>query len=83
MPVITLPDNSKRRFSNPVTIMEVSQEISTNLAKETLAGKVDGELKDICELIQKDVTLTLITSKDKEGIGIIRHSWCTFSWTCY
>ena len=74
MPVITLPDGSKREFANPVTIMEVAQDIGQGLAKATLAGRVNGELKDACEVISEDASLSLITPKDDEGMEIIRHS---------
>lgn len=74
MPVITLPDGSTREFANPVTIMEVAQDIGPGLAKATLAGRVNGELKDACETISEDATLALITPKDQDGLEIIRHS---------
>lgn len=74
MPVITLPDKSIRKFAGPITIMEVAQEIGSGLAKATLGGRVNGELKDACETIYDDVELVLITLKDKEGLDIIRHS---------
>ncbi len=74
MPVITLPDGSIRKFANPVTIMEIAQDIGPGLARATLAGKVNGELMDACETIYENSTLSLITPKDQEGLDIIRHS---------
>jgi len=46
MPVITLPDGSQREFDNAVSIMDVATDIGPGLAKATLAGMVDGEMKD-------------------------------------
>ena len=46
MPVITLPDGSKREFADAVSVMEVAQDIGPGLAKATLAGRVNGELVD-------------------------------------
>ncbi|MGB1191436.1 MAG: TGS domain-containing protein, partial [Pseudomonadales bacterium] len=74
MPVITLPDGSTRAFDNPVSIMQVAADIGPGLAKATIAGEVDGQLKDACELIESDATLRIITAKDDEGVEIIRHS---------
>ena len=74
MPVITLPDGSKREFEQAVTVMDVAQDIGPGLAKATIAGRINGKLVDACEIIEQDATLQLITSKDDEGIEIIRHS---------
>ncbi len=74
MPIITLPDGSQREFDQPVTIMQVAESIGPGLAKATLAGKVDGELKDACDLIEQDAALQIITPRDPEGLDIIRHS---------
>jgi len=74
MPVITLPDGSQRSFDNAVSIMDVALDIGPGLAKATIAGRIDGNLVDACELIENDASLQLITSKDDEGLEIIRHS---------
>ncbi|NMP17503.1 MULTISPECIES: threonine--tRNA ligase [unclassified Thalassotalea] len=74
MPIITLPDGSQRSFENDVTIMQVAQDIGPGLAKATIAGRVNGKLKDACELITDNSELQLITNKDAEGLEIIRHS---------
>ena len=71
---ITLPDGSQREFSGPVTVAEVAQSIGPGLAKNTVAGKVDGRLVDACDTIDRNATLQIITPKDKEGVEIIRHS---------
>ncbi|WP_068547597.1 threonine--tRNA ligase [Thalassotalea crassostreae] len=74
MPIITLPDGSQRSFEESVSIMNVALDIGPGLAKATIAGRINGELKDACELITEDSELQLITSKDAEGLEIIRHS---------
>ncbi len=74
MPVITLPDGSQRSFENAVSVMDVALDIGPGLAKATIAGRINGELVDACELITSDAALQLITSKDNEGLEIIRHS---------
>ncbi|MFK5948807.1 MAG: threonine--tRNA ligase, partial [Methylococcales bacterium] len=74
MPIITLPDGSKREFEEAVTIMDVAKSIGSGLAKATLAGKVNGETVDASYLIEQDAELSIITAKDAEGIDVIRHS---------
>ncbi|GAA4652279.1 threonine--tRNA ligase [Kistimonas scapharcae] len=74
MPVITLPDGSKRQYDNPLTIMDVAADIGPGLAKSTLAGRVNGQLMDACETISDDAELAIITPRDPEGLEIIRHS---------
>lgn len=71
---ISLPDGSIRRFDEPVTVMQVAEDIGPGLAKSTLAGEVDGQLQDACYLIVNDVTLRIITPNEAEGREIIRHS---------
>ena len=74
MPVITLPDGSQRPFDNAVTVLDVAASIGAGLAKACIAGRVNGELVDACELIEIDATLSIITAKDQEGLEILRHS---------
>ncbi len=75
MPIITLPDGSKKVFEKSVTILEIAQSIGSGLAKATIAGKVNDVLLDATIPINKDSKVVIITSKDKEGIDIIRHSF--------
>lgn len=71
---ITLPDGSAREFDGPVTVMDVAQSIGAGLAKNTVAGRVNGRLVDACDVIAQDATLQIITPKDQDGVDIIRHS---------
>ena len=74
MPIITLPDGSQRQFDHPVSVLEVAQDIGAGLAKVTIAGRVNGERRDACDMIEQDATLEIITAKDEDGLEIIRHS---------
>jgi threonyl-tRNA synthetase len=74
MVTITLPDGSKRNFDAPVTVLQVAESIGPGLAKAALAGKVDGKTVDTSHLIAVDATLAIITSRDAEGLDVIRHS---------
>ena len=74
MITITLPDGSRRKFEQPVSVLEVAQSIGPGLAKATVAGKVDGRQVDASDVIDHDATLQILTPKDAEGVEIIRHS---------
>lgn len=80
MPVITLPDGSKRPFENPVSVYEVAASIGAGLAKATLGGRVflngdkTGQRVDAHDLITEDADLVIFTPKDEDGLEIIRHS---------
>ncbi|EKB22271.1 threonyl-tRNA synthetase [Aeromonas veronii AMC35] len=74
MPIITLPDGSQRQFAHSVSVMDVAADIGPGLAKACIAGRVNGELVDACELIEDDASLAIITAKDEEGLDILRHS---------
>jgi len=74
MPVITLPDGSQRVFDAPLSVLDVAKSIGPGLAKATIAGKVNGQLVDACEIIEQDSQLSIVTTKDDEGLEILRHS---------
>ena len=71
---ITLPDGSIRQYESPVTIAQIAASIGSGLAKATVAGKVNGVLRDACDPITEDAAVQIITPKDPEGVEIIRHS---------
>jgi len=74
MPVITLPDGSRREFKNPVSVLEVANDIGAGLARATVAGKVNDEMVDASFIMSTDSTLAIITDKSDEGLEVIRHS---------
>ncbi len=74
MPVVTLPDGSKREYPQPLTVAEVAASIGPGLAKSALAGRLDGKLVDTSQRIEGDASLAIVTDKDADGVEIIRHS---------
>ena len=73
MPIITLPDGSNLDFPKKVTGSEIAEKISTSLAKQAMVISVDGELKDLDYLIEKNCSVKIFTSKNDEGLETIRH----------
>ena len=73
MPNITLPDGKNLNFSKEVTGLEIAEKISKSLSKQALIMSVNGELKDLYFSINKDSLVKIFTSKDPEGLEVIRH----------
>jgi threonyl-tRNA synthetase len=73
MPLITLPDGNTIEFPNKVTGLEVAEKISKSLSKQATVISIDEELKDLSYVIDKDCSIKIFTSKDKEGLETIRH----------
>ncbi|RYD06898.1 hypothetical protein N752_01860 [Desulforamulus aquiferis] len=71
---ITLKDGSVREYPDGTTIIEVAKSISHGLAKEVLAGKVNGKIVDVKFPLQEDAALELLTFNDEEGRAVYRHS---------
>ncbi len=71
---ITLPDGNQLAFDGPVSVAEIAGRIGKRLAKDALAGEVDGKLRDLsCEVTQ-DASVRILTASDPEGLELMRHS---------
>jgi len=70
---ITLPDNGTRTYDKGVTGEAIAASISKNLAKSSLAIRVDGKLKDLYLPIEHDARVEIITPHTPEGLEMIRH----------
>ena len=73
MPSIKLFDGKKIPFTKKIDGFEIANKISKSLSKEACIMKVNGKLKDLSFLIDSDAEVKIITSKDKEGLEVIRH----------
>ena len=73
MPLITLPDGNSINFPKKITGLQVAEKISKSLAKQAIVVSVNDELKDLSHIIDKDCSVKIFTSKDKEGLETIRH----------
>jgi len=74
MPVVTLPDGSKREFGHAVTLRQVAESIGAGLARAAVAGKVGGRLVDLSFMLESDADVAIVTPRDSEGLEVIRHS---------
>jgi len=71
MPIIKLPDGKNIEFPKQVTGLKIAEKISKSLAKQAMIMAVDGELKDLNFVIDKDCTVKIFTSKNEEGLETI------------
>src|SRR6478609_166166 len=60
MPIITLPDGSKRTFEGPVD-------------GRAVAIRVDGELRDLARPIDRDARVEIVTRATPDGLELLRH----------
>jgi threonyl-tRNA synthetase len=79
MPNIQLPDGTVKEYPAGSTAIDVARDISDRLALATVAAQVDGTVVDATrpleELSDADpIPLTLLTSRDSEALGVLRHS---------
>ena len=73
MPQIQLLDGKKVPFTKSINGFDLTKKIGKSLEKSALIMEVNGELKDLSHEINKDSKVRIITSKDKEGLEVIRH----------
>ena len=71
---VTLPDGSVKEVEKGTTSMDVAMGISEGLARNVLAAKIDGNVVDATLPLDKDIELTLLTSRDAEGMTTLWHS---------
>ena len=73
MVAITLKDGSVRRFDGPVAGTEIARAIGPRLAKDALAIMVDGEMKDLAQIVARDAKVEIVTREDPRALELLRH----------
>jgi threonyl-tRNA synthetase len=71
---VQLPDGSMREVPENATVADVAASIGKRLAKDALAGKVDGKVVDVYAPVHEGAKVEIVTPKSAEGIDTIRHS---------
>ncbi|MEF8981857.1 threonine--tRNA ligase [Thiohalorhabdus sp.] len=74
MPSVTLPDGSRKHYEQPVTVGDIAADIGSGLAKNAVAGKVDGQVVDLSHTVPDNAEVAILTPSDEEGLEVIRHS---------
>ena len=73
MPDIQLLDGKKIPFTKSISGFDLIKKISKSLEKSALIMEVNGSLKDLSYEIKNNSKVKIITSKDKEGLEVLRH----------
>jgi threonyl-tRNA synthetase len=71
---ITLPDNSVKQYEAGVTPMDIARDISEGLARNVLAARVNGEVRDALRPITGNAEIQLLTWRDRDGKAAMWHS---------
>ena len=71
---VTLPDGKVLEVQNGLTIGQVAEKIGARLARDAVAGKINGQTVDLNTPIKENVSLSIITANKPDGLEIIRHS---------
>lgn len=71
---VSLPDNSKIEIAQGANAYDLAKQISEGLAKNAVAAKINGELKDIRTSLNEGDNIQILTSKDDESLSVLRHS---------
>ena len=74
MPTVTLPDGAERHFPEPVPMRAIAEAIGSGLARAAVAGAVNGRLVDLCDTVDADAQVEIVTAADPRGLEVIRHS---------
>jgi len=71
---VRLPDGRTLAVPAGARVLEVAARIGPKLARDALAGRVDGRLVDLRTPLHHDAALEIVTARDPEGGEVIRHS---------
>jgi len=74
MAKITLPDGSMLETADGTTAAQVAQRIGPALANAAVAAKVNGQLVDLSTPLNGNLSVQIVTLRDKEGLEVLRHS---------
>ena len=72
--VIRLKDGSERRYAAGATVGEVAADISAGLARQAVAGRVDGRVVELSRPILQDAALEIVTMDEQDGLAVYRHT---------
>ncbi|MEX0840003.1 MAG: TGS domain-containing protein, partial [Parvibaculum sp.] len=70
---LKLPDGSVREHEKPLDGLAFAESIAKSLAKKAVAIKLDGEMKDLSTLIDRDAAVEIVTRETPDGVDLLRH----------
>ncbi len=71
---ITFPDGASRQYDAGINSLEIARSISEGLARNIIAAKVNGEVRDLTRPVNEDATIQFLKWDDKDGKSTFWHS---------
>ena len=71
--LITLK-NGQREFENGMSALDIAGQLSQDLKKQAICAKVDGEIVELWQPINKDCSLEILTFEDDQAKRVLRHT---------
>ena len=71
---VTLPDGSRKVLDEGATIYDLARSIGAGLARNAIAGTINGELVDLSAPLHEGDRVEIVTDKSPEALDIVRHS---------
>ena len=71
---ITLPDGSQKQAPVGISGLEIASMIGAGLAKAAIAFSVNGEQRDLSDIVSQDSDISIFTVDSDEGLEIMRHT---------
>ena len=71
---VQLPDGSIREVPENATVADVAASIGKRLAKDALAGKINGKTVDVYTPVPEGARVEIVTPTTEEGRDVLRHS---------
>ena len=71
---ITLPDGSQKQAPVGISGLEIASMIGAGLAKAAIAFSVNGEQRDLSDIVNQDSDISIFTIDSDEGLEIMRHT---------
>ena len=71
---IRFPDGSIREYESGISGLDVAKSISEGLARNVLAAKINGEVKDLSTPLTTDASINFLKWDDAEGKNTFWHS---------
>jgi len=70
---ITFPDGNTKEVDKGISGLELAEQISKSLAKESIVFKSNGEIQDLARIIDTDISVEILKKSSDEALDIIRH----------
>ena len=71
---VTLKDGSVKEYAQPMSVIDIANDISEGLGRAACAGELNGEVVDLRTVVDHDAAVNILTAKDEKGLAALRHT---------